>query len=58
MSRDLSLLSNRLAIAALVVGACALTAVPAAPKTTLLGTPPVAIEIRAEPLTGNSSARA
>jgi hypothetical protein len=50
MIRGLSLLSNRLAIVSLVVGASAFTAVAAAPKTTLLGTPPVAIEVRAEPI--------
>jgi hypothetical protein len=32
------------------VGACAFTKGPAASKTVLLGTPPVAIEIRAEPI--------
>jgi hypothetical protein len=50
MSRELSLLSQRQTIAALLVAACALAVAPAASKTLLLGTPPVAIEIRAEPI--------
>ncbi len=50
MNRDLSLLSKRQTIAALLAGACALISVPAFSKMVLLGTPPVAIEVRAEPI--------
>jgi hypothetical protein len=46
----LRVLSNRLTIVAQVVVACALSAAPAVSKTGLLGTPPVGIEIRAEPI--------
>jgi hypothetical protein len=42
---------NRQIIVALFIGACALTTTEAAVISSLRGTPPIAIEVRAEPIT-------